>query len=50
LERNFRINENVMRFLSVNLAKEDDLELCKRPSPMKRVKKPSEESLENYDA
>ena len=39
LERNFRINENVMRYLSVNLADNDDLELVKRPSPMKRVKK-----------
>jgi len=46
LERNFRINENVVRFLSVNLSKEDDLELIKRPSPMKRVKKPSEEGAE----
>lgn len=39
LERNFRINENVVRFLSVNLSQEDDLELVKKPSPMKRVKK-----------
>jgi small subunit ribosomal protein S6 len=45
LERNFRINENVVRFLSVNLAKEDDLELVKKPSPMKRVKKPGSEEL-----
>ncbi len=50
LERNFRINENVVRFLSVNLSKEDDLELCKKPSPMKRVKKPDAESMENLDA
>lgn len=49
LERNFRINENIVRFLSANLAKEEDLELTKKPSPMKRVKKP-EENTENYDA
>jgi small subunit ribosomal protein S6 len=49
LERNFRINENIVRFLSVNLAKEDDLELVKRPSAMKRVRKPSEDSLEGLE-
>ena len=50
LERNFRINENIVRFLSMNLSKEDDLELVKRPSPMKRVKKPmSEDGLESLD-
>ena len=51
LERNFRINENIVRYLSVNLSKEDDLELVKKPSPMKRVKKaPSADDLENNDA
>lgn len=50
LERNFRINENVVRYLSVNVSQEDDLETLKKPSPMKRVKKPSEEAGENYDA
>jgi small subunit ribosomal protein S6 len=43
LERNFRINENVVRFLSVNLAQEDDLELVKKPSPMKRGKRDEEQ-------
>ncbi|HEY8279149.1 MAG TPA: 30S ribosomal protein S6 [Bdellovibrionota bacterium] len=51
LERNFRINENIVRFLSVNLSKEDDLELTKRPSPMKRVKKPmGEDGSEALDS
>lgn len=49
IERNFRINENVMRYLSVNLTKEDDLELIKKPSAMKRVKKPAEEGAENLE-
>jgi small subunit ribosomal protein S6 len=40
LERNLRINESVVRFLSINVAEEDDIELVKKPSPMKRVKKP----------
>jgi small subunit ribosomal protein S6 len=50
LERNFRINENVVRFLSVNLDQEDNLELVKKPSPMKRVRKPAEEGLENVES
>jgi small subunit ribosomal protein S6 len=52
LERNFRINENVVRFLSVNISDEDDMELIKKPSPMKRVKKaPSPEDMgDQYDA
>jgi small subunit ribosomal protein S6 len=50
LERNFRINENIVRYLSANLSKTDDLELTKKPSPMKRVKKPSDEGVENYDS
>jgi small subunit ribosomal protein S6 len=50
LERNFRINENIVRFLSVNLSVEDDLELVKKPSPMKRVRKPAEEGQENFEA
>lgn len=51
IERNLRINESVVRYLSVNLAKEDDLELVKKPSPMKRAKKaPSaEENFDNLD-
>lgn len=51
LERNLRINENVVRYLSVNLSKEDDLELVKKPSPMKRTKKaedsPASESADS---
>ena len=43
LERNLRINENVVRYLSINVAQNDDLELVKKPSPMKRVKKPVSE-------
>lgn len=43
LERNFRINENVVRFLSINVSEKDDLELVKKPSPMKRVKKAASE-------
>lgn len=43
MERNLRINENVVRYLSINIAQEDDLELVKKPSPMKRVKKPTSE-------
>ena len=50
LERNLRINENVVRYLSVNLTNDDDLELVKKPSPMKRVRKPSEDGLENIEA
>lgn len=50
LERNFRINENVVRFLSVHLADENDLELVKKPSPMKRVRKPSEDGLDSLEA
>lgn len=47
LERNFRINENVVRFLSINVSEKDDLELVKKPSPMKRAKKaPSEDGGE----
>lgn len=49
LERNFRINENIVRFLSVSLSEEDDLELVKKPSPMKRVRKPEENAAESYD-
>jgi small subunit ribosomal protein S6 len=50
LERNFRINENIVRFLSVNISDEEDVEALKKPSPMKRVKKPSDEAGENYDS
>ncbi len=50
LERNFRINENVVRFLSINTSKEDNLELIKAPSAMKRVKKPTEEGMESLDS
>jgi small subunit ribosomal protein S6 len=52
LERNFRINENLVRFLSVNLSEEDDLELVKKPSPMKRVKKagPEDGSDSSFDS
>ena len=51
LERNFRINENVVRFLSINVSDEDDAELVKKPSPMKRVKKPvSEDGNEAAEA
>lgn len=37
LERNFRINENVMRFLSIAISEKEDLELLKKPSPMKKA-------------
>ncbi len=37
LERNLRINENVVRFLSVQVSPKDDIELVKQPSPMKRA-------------
>jgi small subunit ribosomal protein S6 len=40
IERNLRINENVVRYLSIQVAPLDDLELVKKPSPMKRAKKP----------
>lgn len=50
LERNFRINENIVRFLSVHLSDEEDIELVKKPSPMKRVRKPEENLTENYDS
>ena len=50
LERNFRINENIVRFLSIHLSQEDDLEMIKKPSAMKRVKKPSEEGMESLDS
>ena len=36
IERNFRINESVIRFLSINTAKSEDMELIKKPSAMKR--------------
>lgn len=48
IERNFRINENVLRFLSVQLSAKDDAELIKKPSPMKRAPRVKEES-ENYE-
>ena len=47
LERNLRINENVVRYLSILVNKEEDLETLRQPSPMKRVKKPTEEGLLN---
>ena len=51
LERNLRINENVIRFLSISVSDEDDLELVKKPSPMKRPRKQlSDDQFENYDA
>lgn len=50
LERNLRINENVVRYLSVNLSPEDNLDLVSKPSPMKRVKKPSlDDGLEGLE-
>ena len=51
LERNFRINENVVRYLSISVSEESDLELVKKPSPMKRVKKPAaEDGSDGVDA
>ncbi len=52
LERNFRINEHVVRFLSVHLSDEEDMELLKKPSPMKRPKKAlsAEDGADSYDA
>ena len=39
IERNLRINENVVRYLSINVSDNDDLELLKKPSPMKRPRR-----------
>ncbi|RZA06306.1 MAG: 30S ribosomal protein S6 [Proteobacteria bacterium] len=51
LERTFRINENVVRYLSISVSDEDDIELVKKPSPMKRVKKPvSEDGTDGLDS
>jgi len=51
LERNLRINESVVRYLSIAVSEEDDLELVKKPSPMKRVKKPvSEDGTDGLDS
>lgn len=51
MERNFRINENVVRYLSIVVSNEDDVELVKKPSPMKRVKKPvSEDGTDGLEA
>lgn len=51
LERNLRINESVVRYLSIAVSEEDDLELVKKPSPMKRVKKPvAEDGTDGLDA
>jgi len=50
IERNFRINENIMRFLSVQLSQKDDLELVKKPSPMKRAPRvKSSDDSESYE-
>lgn len=49
LERNLRINESIVRFLSINVSDENNLELVKRPSPMKKVKKATEESYEGLE-
>lgn len=49
LERNLRINEGVIRYLSIHVSDKDDLELVKKPSPMKRVKKPGEDVAEGLE-
>ncbi len=48
LERNLRLNENVMRFLSIQVAPEENMELLRTPSPMKRVKRPMAEDADSY--
>ncbi|MCO5143217.1 MAG: 30S ribosomal protein S6 [Oligoflexia bacterium] len=49
LERNLRINEDVVRYLSIATSEEDDLELAKRPSPMKRRKDPVRDDQESME-
>lgn len=48
IERNLRINENVMRFLSIQVDPEENLELLRTPSPMKRAKRPPMDDAESY--
>ena len=46
LERNLRINESVMRFLSIHVSDKEDLETLKNPSPMKKApRKPALDDL-----
>jgi small subunit ribosomal protein S6 len=47
LERNLRINENVVRYLSVLVDQDEDLEKLKLPSPMKRPRRADEFSRED---
>lgn len=42
LERNLRINENVVRFLSISVSEGEDLEELKKLSPMKRPRRADE--------
>ena len=46
IERNLRINENVVRFLSISVSKEEDLEVLKQASPMK---KPPRQASDSYE-
>lgn len=46
IERNLRINESVIRYLSILVSKEEKLDLLKEPSPMKR---PARAPAESYD-
>lgn len=38
IERNLRINETVIRYLSVRVDEKENLDLLKEPSPMKRAR------------
>lgn len=42
LERNLRINENVVRYLSIAISQEENLEELRKPSPMKRPRRADE--------
>lgn len=47
LERNLRINESVIRYLSVNISDEENLETLKELSPMKRPRRADEFSRDD---
>ncbi len=49
LERNFRINENVLRFLSVHLSDKEDTEILKAPTAMKRPPRKLDDLVDHYE-
>ena len=49
LERNLRLNENVLRFLSIQVDEEENLEELKKPTAMKRVKRTPVDELEAFN-